>query len=109
MRAIGFGLSTADITPPVGVYLCGYDPRRSTSVGHPLRAEALACADGQSGWVLLTSDVLGYSLAFVNLVRGDIAARLNLSPAAIMITAGHTHSGPNTPMAGWQEEPEEKD
>lgn len=104
-----FGIATTDITPPIGVYLSGYDPRRSTSVGHPLRAEALACEGAAGGWILITADILGFNRQLVELIRHDIVEKTGLRSGSIMFTAVHTHSGPNVSMAIWNEEPEEKE
>ena len=95
--SVNIGVSSADITPPVGVTLVGYTPRISTGVGHPLRAEAIVTrgADG-SQWALVTSDVIGYQRPFVNLVRKKIAERTSLRPEAVLLSATHTHSGPAT-------------
>ena len=54
-------MATADITPPLGVKLAGYGPRKgvATGVGYRLRAEALACKGDDGAWVALTSDTVG--------------------------------------------------
>ena len=92
------GVATVDITPPVGVMLSGFTPRESTGVGHTLRAEAMIVksADGSDGWAMITSDVIGYELSFVNDVRAKIATETHLSPDAVLISGTHTHSGPST-------------
>jgi hypothetical protein len=99
-----FGVATVDITPPVGVTLMGYDPRISESVGHPLRAEALACADpAGGGWLMVCADVCGFSSPLTDRVRADVAARTGLPASAVIITATHTHSGPHVSDALWCE------
>ena len=107
MTALRFGIASADITPPIGVFLCGYSPRRSESVGHVLRAEALVCDSGAGAWALVTADLLAVSNTLVQDVRADVAKRTGLKPDTIMIAATHTHSGPNTFATGWREFPEE--
>ena len=107
MAALRFGIASADITPPIGVFLCGYNPRRSESVGHALRAEVLVCDSGAGAWALVTADLLAVSNPLVQDVRADAAKRTGLKPDAIMIAATHTHSGPNTFAVGWRELPEE--
>ena len=99
-----FGVATTDITPPVGVTLMGYDPRISDSVGHPLRAEALACAaPAGGGWLMVCADVCGFSSPLTDRVRAEIAARTGLPASAVIITATHTHSGPHVSDALWCE------
>ncbi|MBN2582489.1 MAG: neutral/alkaline non-lysosomal ceramidase N-terminal domain-containing protein [Planctomycetes bacterium] len=92
------GVATVDITPPLGVLLAGYGPRKGTAseVGHPLRAEALVCrGDDGRAWALLTSDVIGYPYEMVQRIRREVAAQVPLKPEAILISGTHTHSGPS--------------
>lgn len=98
-----FGVASQSITPPVGVYLWGYIPRPSTWIEHPLRAEALACESGNSGWILLCADVGAFSDPLARLIRADVATATGLPPEAVMITATHTHSGPHVTDAIWNE------
>ncbi len=97
------GVATADITPPLGVTLMGYAPRLAESIGHPLRAEALACAGPGGGWILVVAEVCAFSSPLATRVRADIAARTGLPLEAIMLAATHTHSGPQVSDALWCE------
>ncbi len=104
MCEMKFGLATVDITPPIGVRLWGYNPRRpSESVGHRLRAEALACEGATGGWILICADMGGFSWPLTSRVRADIAQRTGLPAEAVMIAATHTHSGPCAADALWCE------
>lgn len=103
-----FGVATADITPPVGVTLMGYDPRPSQSVGHALRAEALACEGTNSGWILISADVCGFASLLTKQVRTDIANRTGLRLESVMLAATHTHSGPHVTDALWCERSEQE-
>lgn len=106
MNPLQLGVASADITPPVGVRLWGYDPRVSTFVEHPLRAEALACSAGAKGWILVSADVGGFSSPLTRLVRSDIAGRTGLPAEAVVLAATHTHSGPHVTDALWSEQSE---
>lgn len=106
MRTMKFGVATADITPPIGVMLWGYGPRPSESVGHPLRAEALACESATGGWILIGADLGGFSWPLTNRLRTDVAQRTGLPSEAVMLTATHTHSGPHVTDALWCERSE---
>ncbi len=97
-----FGVATVDITPPVGVSLWGYDPRESTFIEHPLRAEALACVTGTSGWILVSADIGAFSKPLADQVRNDIAQRTGLPVEAVLLAATHTHSGPHVTDALWR-------
>ena len=90
------GFARADITPPPGVTLVGYRPRISTSVAHPLRAEASACS-GQGGrWLLVTGDFLGIEGRDTDRVRVDLSRETGFPIDAIAVAGTHTHSGPAT-------------
>jgi len=95
------GVATRDITPPIGAVLVGYGSRISTSVGHPLRAEALAVRCGDEAWALVTLDLCALSSPFVQQIRAAISERISLAPEAILIACTHTHSGPAANKAGW--------
>ena len=104
--AMKLGVATVDITPPVGVMLMGYGPRPSESVGHLLRAEALACEGKDGGWILICADVCAFSSPLATVVRSEIGSRTGLVPEAVMLTATHTHSGPYVTDALWNERSE---
>lgn len=103
-----FGVATADITPPIGVTLMGYDPRPSESVGHALRAEALACEGETGAWILIGADVCAFASPLTHPLRAEIASDTGLPPAAVMLTATHTHSGPHITDALWCERSEQE-
>ncbi len=91
------GIATADITPPVGIPLAGYGPRKgkaSEEVGHRLRAEAMVVRGEGDAWALLTSDFISYSAEIVAEARKKVAEATGLAPEAILISGTHTHSGP---------------
>ena len=56
------GVSTVDITPPVGIYLAGFAARQepSTEVYHPLKATAIAIDDGQTPLLIVGAEILGF-------------------------------------------------
>ncbi|NIA21017.1 MAG: hypothetical protein GWP05_03380 [Anaerolineaceae bacterium] len=95
--AFEIGVATIDVTPPLGVLLAGYGPRKgaASGVGHPLRAEALVCKGAEGAWALVTSDVIGYPGEMVQRIREEVSAKVALAPEAILISATHTHSGPS--------------
>jgi len=97
------GIATADITPPIGVTMVGYKPRKSTTLGHRLRGEALACRSGNDGWVLITSDSIGFPRDYVAEVRQRVGKAAGLPAEAVMVSATHTPSGPPTSMFGSEE------
>ncbi|MFQ6099440.1 MAG: neutral/alkaline non-lysosomal ceramidase N-terminal domain-containing protein, partial [Armatimonadota bacterium] len=95
---IQVGTGCVDITPPVGVDLCGFAGRASANVGvhDPLFAKAVVLDDGQTAWAILTSDLIGVSSEIVGAVREQAQEQAGIPAAHVMVTASHTHSGPHT-------------
>ncbi len=91
------GLSELVITPPVGVRLSGYAERTSPSTGvlDDLYCKALVMDDGSRRLVLLVCDVLGLSRSIVAAIRESVRAACGLEARDVMITAIHTHCGPD--------------
>ncbi|MFW6599188.1 hypothetical protein ACQBAU_01785 [Propionibacteriaceae bacterium Y2011] len=90
------GMSTADVTPPVGGPLGGFAARArhgSTSVYHPLRAVATAIGDGERDVMIISVEWLGcYQLA--DRVRRAITQLTGIPASDIVLNASHTHCGP---------------
>lgn len=100
---ICIGTAATNITPPVGTLLIGFASRRAKGVGHQLRAEALACRQGERGWVLITTDTVGYTADYTAEVRQRIRKLTGLPAEAVMLSSTHTHSGPATSIGEGKE------
>ena len=89
------GVSTVDITPPVGIYLAGYAARQepSTEVYHPLKTTAVAIDDGQTPLLIVGAEILGF-YERTEEVRSRINAVTGIDPAYIILNGSHTHCGP---------------
>jgi hypothetical protein len=92
-------VARADITPPVGVDLCGYGarPGPSTGVHDDLVATALYLSDGRCEVLVLACDLVGLHHDNVADLRRGIEARTGISPANVLVACSHTHAGPATP------------
>ena len=85
------GFAKIDITPPLGVSLCGQlAPVKARGVESPLCATALCLDDGTKRLALVSCDIL--------LVTNDLAREVaEASPVdEVVVCATHTHSGPET-------------
>jgi len=93
------GVARADITPPVGVDLCGYGARPGPSTGFhdDLVATALYLSDGSAEVFVLACDLVGLHHDNVAALRRDIEERTGVAQASILIGCSHTHAGPATP------------
>jgi hypothetical protein len=90
------GIAVRDITPPVGIKLCGFAARTEPSEGvyHPLRATAVAIDDGATPLVLIGADILGFYDRCAP-VRSAVADALGLPEGNIILAGSHTHCGPH--------------
>ena len=100
------GFYKVDLTPRVGVELCGFGPylqRRSLGVRDRLWARALAVSAGGRTLVLVSNDLIGVNLDLTRRVRELVGRATGLAPEALLVHCTHTHSGPNTDrhLYGW--------
>ena len=90
------GVAKVDITPPAGLPMYGYFSRTQLSTGtlDPLYARVLVLKAGDKSLALVTLD-LGRTFGPSSLarLREQVAARSGIS--WLLITAPHTHAGPN--------------
>ncbi len=91
------GFGECDITPPIGVALCGgLRPRASVSVGTPLSVRALALDDGQRAAAIVAVDLCVLAHEIVDAATAAIAERTGIPPEHVLVAASHTHAGPYT-------------
>jgi len=100
------GLAKTDITPRVGVELCGFGPfihRRSVLVRDRLFARALAVEQAGRRAVVISCDLLSVTASITARVRRILSEQAGLAPEAVLVHAIHSHSGPTTDydMIGW--------
>ena len=89
------GFSQADITPPVGWRRAGnYTELISTGVNDPLMTKAMVVQEGATTFAFVGNDLCSVPRDLTDLAR-ERASKLTGIPAAnIVITATHTHGGP---------------
>jgi len=91
------GICETDITPPLGVWMCGYAfrPTGCVAIHDPLYARAIVLDNGQESVAILAMDLLGLDFDVVDRVRSGISGETGLKPESILLNATHTHGGPN--------------
>ena len=109
--ALKAGTAAIDITPPVGVELCGYGvylERRSTGVLDPLRARALVLECGGVQIAIVSCDLIALMDRTVAEARRLIEGETGIPGEHVLLGCSHTHAGPVTvELRGWGEpEPE---
>ena len=104
------GFARNDITPRVGVELCGFGPfinRHSIAVRDRLWARAMAVEQDGVTLILASSDLVGVLQPMADRVRAIVTDATGVPPDRIMVHCTHTHSGPNTAKTiGWGAEDE---
>lgn len=95
------GYARCDITPPLGVSVEGYyEPRTAKGVLDPLMATAVAFDDGQNKAVVISVDVIGMNMAFMSILRAEVAKSANIGIDGVFICCTHTHLGPAVAATG---------
>jgi len=98
MKDIKAGVVRVDITPPVGTMMGGYRLRKAPSEGihDPLYARALIFEQNKQRIVIVTTDLGAIGQDVVEKTRKLIENKTGIGKEAILISASHTHSGPDT-------------
>ena len=89
------GFSQADITPTLPIALGGYSCRNgfARDIGAPLYIRVMAVEHKCVTWILISLDLLGVSVSFVDALREEFrAAPCN---GNVSVVATHTHGAPN--------------
>ena len=101
------GAAKIDITPPMGVEMCGYGPylkRTCTEVLDPLYAHALWLETPESRVLLISVDLCALARDARDAAAREIAERCGIDPGSMLICSSHTHSGPAAQrLIGWGE------
>lgn len=89
------GFAAADITPPVGWRRAGgYSELISTGVHDPLFTKAMVAQNGATAFALVGNDLCSVPRDLTDAARRRAAELTGIPAAHIIITATHTHGGP---------------
>ena len=95
------GKAAVVITPEEPVWMGGYGGRTKPFEGktHDLYVKALAIDDPEGNRVVIvTADILGFTIDFSNSVYKEINKRFGLPREALLFNTTHTHCGPAVPL-----------
>jgi len=100
------GFAKTDITPRVGVPLCGFGPflnRVSLAIRDHLWARAMAFEHKGERAVVVSCDLVGIIREDTDRARQLVHEATGMAAEAMMISCTHTHSGPDTSprRIGW--------
>lgn len=91
------GAAAVVITPESSMWMAGFGSRTKPSEGivQNLNAKALALADAQGGrFVFVTLDLVGVTRSMRKSLENRLAQSYQLRPEQFVLTASHTHCGP---------------
>ena len=98
---IRVGVSTVDISPPLGTPMAGYySARGCTGLHDPLYASAMVIENDSTRVALVALDLISTTRELVDAVRQRVLDQTGLPSDAVMISASHTHTGPSIRMSG---------
>lgn len=104
-RQLKAGVSKVNITPPVGIDLGGYTARIDPSQGihDDLHAKALVLDNGERKIAIVTTDLIVWPFDYNRHMKfcGLIEKKTKINKENIMISASHTHSGPDRKDEGY--------
>ena len=87
-----------DITPPVGMAICGNirNDNISRGVHDPLFCNAVLCEHEQTKVLFLVMDWAGIEAKDASSIRERMGRALDIPAVNVIVSATHTHSGPYT-------------
>jgi hypothetical protein len=89
------GRAAVEITPPAGMPMAGYyNIRLNEGVHDPLYAKALVLEAGGTRAALVACDLIAAPWPLVEAVRKRVGGQTRIPPAHVMMSATHTHTGP---------------
>lgn len=99
-QSLRIGQAAVDITPPADMPF--HAPQRppftvpsATGVHDPLQAKAVVFESGGVKAAIVACDLTSIPIAMIEAARAHVAKISTVPPENVMITATHTHTGPN--------------
>lgn len=103
MDSLNLGVARRIITPPIGGQLYGYRPDIfSKSVNDNLTVTVFYFEQGETKALMISAEVCIIQTKLAEDILSAIEEKFGVSRQCIMLSATHTHSGPNTAgETGW--------
>jgi len=97
MMTLQLGFAKRDLTPPVGVELCGYGyylERRNTGASDPIYARGMAYMQNDRRYLMINCDLTGVGGEYYDRIKAKLSAKLNLSTDDMLLSCIHSHTAP---------------
>ena len=96
MGELKAGVAEVNITPPIGISLCGFGNRKgpAEAVDDDLFARALVLDDGRTRLAIVTSDLISLAPDLVHRIRGLVERAADVPGDGLLLNGSHSHSGP---------------
>ncbi len=90
------GVAEVNITPPIGVSLCGFGNRAgpAETVYDDLFVRALVLDDGRTRLAIVTSDLISFAPDLVTRIRDLVESAAGIPGGCLLLNGSHSHSGP---------------
>ena len=91
------GFGEESITPPLGLDLSGYGfylDRKAEAILDPLKVRVLCLRREAQVVVLVSFDLLGFTVSFCDNLRTRLGSLLPAAPENVLISCTHTHTAP---------------
>lgn len=90
------GVARVNITPDRPICLAGYSARtgHSNGVYHDIFAKALVIENDEEMAVIITTDLIGFDSYMCSEVKSAVERVTGLKPDRVILSASHTHTGP---------------
>lgn len=97
------GVCKKVITPNIGASLVGYNPYTKADFIHDdIHVTVFVFCEGDTKLVMISAEILCINSQLDSEIRAKIAELLHIEPHVILLSAIHTHNGPNLQgMEGW--------
>ena len=95
---VKMGVSQINITPQIPILMSGYSGRTTpfSGVHDELYASALYFSGEKTKILVITTDLIGFSSAYIDDLKKMISSNIGIPTDNIMISAVHNHGGPVT-------------
>ncbi|HOJ10218.1 MAG TPA: neutral/alkaline non-lysosomal ceramidase N-terminal domain-containing protein, partial [Clostridiales bacterium] len=92
------GVGKRIITPSAGVDLAGFGrlDRKNIGVHDDLYVNALALQQDEKRTLIICADIIGFGFDLTQKIKKDINCKYGFNEDEILLSASHTHSGPQT-------------